>query len=142
MKKETTIDLAKFEEAKKAIEEAQKTISCMQDQLHEMLLDEIENNPVFECDCSLRTTHIEHSRESYSSTITVSDTPIYLNFYVSPTKCVPDLSSDFILIMIDFDCSPFGICGRLINNIRDLTITLHFTSGEYMLLQYKASEGN
>ena len=145
MKKETTIDLTKLEEAQKAIkeaqkaiEEAQKTIDSIGSQFCEMVLDEIEKNPVFECEY-LRIHHNAHSLELYPSIITVSGEPVYLYFSVSPKNDEPNLTSDFILMGAKFDCSAFGVSNRFIEPRKDLTITLHFTdTGKDMLLQYEA----
>lgn len=149
MKKEASIDLAKLEEAKATIEEAQKTIKKAQEtidsigsQFCEIVLDEIEKNPVFECKY-LRPTHSKYSLELYPSIITVSDTPVYLYFSVSPTNDEPNLSSDFILMGAKFDCSAFGVSNRFIEPRKDLTFTLHFSdTGENMLLQYEKSGEN
>lgn len=138
----TTIDLAKFEEAKKTRKEAQETIDSIGTQFCEMVLDEIEKTSVFECE-DLLSTHQKHSMEVYSSAITVSDTPVCLSFSVYPRTDNPSLVSDFIWIGFHINCSSFEISDRFIRPRKSLTLTLHFTDvGKSMLLHYEAPEGN
>lgn len=133
MEKETTIDLAKFEEA-------QKTINSIQNQFCEMVLDEIEKNPVVACESPL-INQSAYSVERYPSFITVANTTVRLLFSVCPVKDEPDLSSDFLWLNLILSCSSFEISNRFIEPRKNQTVTLHFTNtGEDMLLQYKASE--
>lgn len=100
MKKETTIDLAKFEEAKKAIEEAQKTIDSIGSQFCEMVLDEVEKNPVFECEFIRVSDH----EERYFSTLTICNITVHLRFYVYVAS---DLSKS--LFGVKLDCSSLDL---------------------------------
>ncbi len=132
MKKETTIDLAKFEEA-------QRIVSSIQEQFCEMVLDEIEKNPVFESEC-LRIEHTAYSLEIYPSEIRVLGKPIYLTFAVTPVTATPDLLSDFHWMWLKFSYSTLNISDRFIEPRKDLTVTLHFKdTGRNMRLHYKKS---
>lgn len=131
MKKETTIDLAKLKEAK-------ATIHSIQHQFYEMLMDEIENHPVFECD-SMGYTHNQHSTELYCSSLTISNLSVSLLFLVCPVKDEPDLSSDFSWMNLKIYCSELDISNQFIEPRKNLTVTLHFKdTGKDMLLQYTA----
>lgn len=130
MNNETTIDLVKFEEA-------QRTISSIQKQFCEMVLNEIEKTSVFECD-SLDYGHILHFEEHYCSSIIVADIPISLLFAVCPLKENPNLLSDFGWMSLILNCSKLDISNHLIEPRKNITVKLHFTgSSEEMLLQYQ-----
>lgn len=106
-----------------------------------MVLDKIEEDPVFEC-TGMYIHHSEGSFELYSSSLIVADLPVSLHFLVSPSKDDPDLSSDFYWMNLKLYCSQLNISSQFIEPRKSLTATLHFTdTGEDMLLQYqKAGE--
>ena len=115
MKKETTIDLTKFEEAQATIRKAKETISSIQDQCIEVLLDEIEKNPVFECEFIRISTH----EVRYLSTLTVCNITVHLRFYVFEGS---DLSQS--LLGVKVDCSPLDLDDVAIKPRKSLQLRL------------------
>lgn len=134
MKKETSIDLTKFEEAK-------KTMRSIQDQFCEIVLDEIEKNPVFECSSMGRD--YGHPVKRYVTARNISDLSVSFCFTAYVAKDNPDFSSDFNFMDVQFSCDSLDIFCRHITLRKSLNITLHFTdTGKDMLLQYKAPGEN
>lgn len=115
MKKKTTIDLTKFEEATKAVRKAQETVSCIQNQFYEMVLDEIEKNPVFECELIRVSSH----EERYFSTLTVCNITVHLQFCVFENS---DLSRS--LLCVKLSCSPLDLSDLLVEPRKCLQIRL------------------
>lgn len=146
MKKETAIDLAKFEEAQKAFESAQATneqkreeqeeISRIRNQYIEILLDEIETNPRFECtECAGGPAY---PSECYYCDTMFCGVSATLHFSV----CVaPDLSIS--LEGISLHCFPLELFNFSINLRKSLQIRLD-VAGESrsMFLQYEAPGKN
>ena len=133
MKKETAIDLAKFEEAK-------ETIRSIQAQFSEILLDEIEKNPVFECKSMC---YSERPIRRYVTARNISGLHVIFCFTVYVAKEQPDFSSDFQFMDLQFTCESLEIFHLPVHLRKSLAFTLHFTdNGKDMLLQYKASGGN
>lgn len=126
MKKQTTIDLAKFEEAK-------TTISSIQNQFCGMVIDEIKKNPVFECEL----IHISAREERYLSTLTVCNITAHLQFFVFMG------SNSKTLLGVKLACSSLGLSDVSIKPRNCLELKLDVPEEcTSTLLQYKASGGN